>query len=142
MTSFWRPRSCIFSPVSVLPSIFAMSRLTTFSNTIHLRDFVDAITDDPTRKNAPNYVEIQTDINIFEEDGFCGSHVGIDPIHTHIHAYLTREERELYTPNTFFYADGRFSAAQSPSGVLQISVQALSLMRFVRVCRLISLLLI
>ncbi|KAJ3455030.1 hypothetical protein MRS44_013630 [Fusarium solani] len=106
-----------------------MSRPTTFSNTIHLRDFVDAITDDPTRENAPNYVEIQTDINIFEEDGFCGSHVDIDPIHTHIHAYLTREERELYTPNTFFYADGRFSAAQSPNGVLQISVQALSLMR-------------
>ncbi|KAJ3453671.1 hypothetical protein MRS44_017918 [Fusarium solani] len=106
-----------------------MSRPTTFSNTIHLRDFVDAITDDPTRENAPNYVEIQTDINIFEEDGFCGSHVDIDPIHTRIHAYLTREERELCTPNTFFYADGRFSAAQSPSGVLQISVQALSLMR-------------
>ncbi|KAJ4176198.1 hypothetical protein NW759_017555, partial [Fusarium solani] len=129
MTSFWRPHSCMFSPVSVLPSIFAMSRLMTFSNTIHLRDFVDAITDDPTRENAPNYVEIQTDINIFEEDGFCGSHVDIDPIHTRIYAYLTREERELYTPNTFFYADGRFSAAQSPSGVLQISVQALSLMR-------------
>jgi hypothetical protein len=119
-----------------------MSRPTTFSNTIHLRDFVDAITDDPTRENAPNYVEIQTDINIFEEDGFCGSHVDIDPIHTRIHAYLTREERELYTPNAFFYADGRFSAAQSPSGVLHISVQALSLMRFVQVCRLISLLLI
>ncbi|KAM6514230.1 hypothetical protein FALCPG4_015468 [Fusarium falciforme] len=111
MTSFWRPGSCIFSPVSVLPSIFAMSQPTTFSNTIYLRDFVDAITDDPTRENAPNYVEIQTDINIFEEDGFCGSHVDIDPIHTRIHAYLTREERELYTPNTFFYADGRFSAA-------------------------------
>lgn len=43
------------------------------------------------------------------------------------------ERRELYTPNTFFYAHGRFSAAQSPSGVLHISVQALSLMRFVRV---------
>jgi hypothetical protein len=133
MTSFWRPGSCIISPVSVLPSIFVVSRPTTFSNTIHLRDFVDDIADDPTRQNAPNYVEIQTDINIFEEDGFCGSRVDIDPIHTRIHAYLTREERELYTPNTFFYAHGRFSAAQSPSGVLHISVQALSLMRFVRV---------
>jgi hypothetical protein len=110
-----------------------MSRPTTFSNTIHLRDFIDAVTDDPARENAPNYDEIQTDINIFKEDGFCGSHVDIDPIHTRIHAYLTREERELYTPNTFFYAHGRFSAAQSPSGVLHISVQALSLMRFVRV---------
>ncbi|KAL6359151.1 hypothetical protein LRP88_07368 [Fusarium phalaenopsidis] len=94
-----------------------MSRPTTFSNTIHLRDFVDAITDDPTRENAPNYVGIQTDLNIFEEDGFCSSHDDINPIHTRIHAYLTREERELYTPNTFFYAHGRFSAAQHPGDV-------------------------
>ncbi|KAJ3530217.1 hypothetical protein NM208_g9423 [Fusarium decemcellulare] len=106
-----------------------MSRPTTFSNTIHLRDFVDDIKGDPARENAPNYVEIQTDINVFEEDGFRDSRVDIAPIHTRIHAYLTREERELYTPNTFFYADGRFSAVQSPSGILQISVQALSLMR-------------
>ncbi|KAM5359225.1 hypothetical protein ACJZ2D_014652 [Fusarium nematophilum] len=104
-----------------------MSRPTTFSNTIHLRDFIDSITADPSRENASNYVEIQTDINIFEEDGFYGSRIDIDAIHTRIRAYLTREERELYTPNTFFYADGRFSAAQSPGGVLQVTVQALSL---------------
>ncbi|KAM5348940.1 hypothetical protein ACJ41O_008763 [Fusarium nematophilum] len=108
-----------------------MSRPTTFSNTIHLRDFIDSITADPSRENASNYVEIQTDINIFEEDGFYGSRIDIDAIHTRIRAYLTREERELYTPNTFFYADGRFSAAQSPGGVLQVTVQALSLIRSV-----------
>lgn len=106
-----------------------MSRPTTFSNTIHLRDFVDGITDDSSRGNAPNYVEIQADVNVFEEDGFHGSSIDIEPIHTRIRTYLPREDRELYTPNTFFYADGRFSAAQSPAGVLQITVQALSLMR-------------
>ncbi|RSL41349.1 hypothetical protein CEP54_015851 [Fusarium duplospermum] len=74
---------------------------TAFSNTIHLRYFVDDVT----------------------------SHVDIDPIHTRIHVCLAREERELYAPNTFSYAQGHFSAAQSPSGVLHISVQALSLMR-------------
>ncbi|KAH7119201.1 hypothetical protein EDB81DRAFT_766815 [Dactylonectria macrodidyma] len=106
-----------------------MSRQVTFSNTIHLRDFVDSITDDPSRENAPNYVEIQADVNIFEEDGFYTSSIDIEPIRTRIHAYLTREERDLYTPNTFFYADGRFSATQSVGGTLEISVQALSLSR-------------
>ncbi|KAH7109129.1 hypothetical protein EDB81DRAFT_585724, partial [Dactylonectria macrodidyma] len=107
-----------------------MSRQATFSNTIHLRDFVDSITDDPGRENAPNYVEIQTEVNIFDEDGFYSSHIDINPIRTRIHAYLTREERDLYTPNTFFYADGRFSAAQSAGGTLEISVQALKYRRY------------
>ncbi|KAH7110143.1 hypothetical protein EDB81DRAFT_849221 [Dactylonectria macrodidyma] len=107
-----------------------MSRQVTFSNTIHLRDFVDSITDDPSRENAPNYVEIQADVNIFEEDGFYTSSIDIEPIRTRIHAYLTREERDLYTPNTFFYADGRFSTTQSVGGTLEISVQALSLSRY------------
>ncbi|KAH6999269.1 hypothetical protein EDB80DRAFT_812219 [Ilyonectria destructans] len=98
-----------------------MSRQATFLNTIHLRDFVDSVTDDPGRKNAPNYMEIQTEVNIFDEDGFYSSRIDISPIRTHIHAYLTREERELYTPNTFFYTDGRFSAAQSAAGMLEIS---------------------
>ncbi|KAH6959600.1 hypothetical protein BKA56DRAFT_637510 [Ilyonectria sp. MPI-CAGE-AT-0026] len=48
-----------------------MSRQATFSNIIHLRDFVDSVTDDPGRENAPNYVEIQTehpgDVSDFEE---------------------------------------------------------------------------
>ena len=47
-----------------------MSRQPTFTNTIHIRDFVNDIVPDPGRENAPNYVEIQTDINIFEENGF------------------------------------------------------------------------
>ncbi|KAH8661070.1 hypothetical protein BGZ61DRAFT_301742, partial [Ilyonectria robusta] len=109
-----------------------MSRQSTFSNTIHLRDFVDNITDDPSRENTPNYVEIQTEVNIFEEDGFYSSGVDVEPIRTRIHAYLTREERDLYMPNAFFYADGRFSAALSTDGTLEISVQALSLSRYYR----------
>ncbi|RKK88658.1 hypothetical protein BFJ68_g16895 [Fusarium oxysporum] len=94
-----------------------MSLQSTFSNTIHLRDFVDAVTDDPSRENAPNYVEIQTDANIFEESGFYSSNVNVEPIRTRIHTYLTREDRELYVPNAFFYADGRFSAALHPGEV-------------------------
>ena len=107
-----------------------MSRQSTFVSTIHLRDFVNHVTDDPSRENAPNYVEIQAEVNVFEEDGFHSSSVDIEPIPTRIHTYLTREERELYTPNSFFYADGRFSAAPSTDGALEISVQALSLMRY------------
>jgi hypothetical protein len=96
-----------------------------------MRDFVNNVTDDPSRENAPNYVEIQAEVNIFEEDGFYSSSVDIEPIRTRIHTYLTREDRELYIPNTFFYADGRFSATPSTDGALEISVQALSLMRYV-----------
>ncbi|QLI70080.1 uncharacterized protein G6M90_00g066680 [Metarhizium brunneum] len=106
-----------------------MSRQPTFTSIIHLRDFVDAITDDPTRENAPNYVEIQTDLNIFEEDGFHDPNIATDPIRTRIHTYLTQEQRELYVPGAFFYADGRFFTALSMNGTLEISTQTLSLMR-------------
>ncbi|KAF4465684.1 hypothetical protein FALBO_7467 [Fusarium albosuccineum] len=94
-----------------------MSLQSTFSNTIHLRDFVDNVTDDPSRENAPNYVEIQTDVNIFEEGDFYSSEVNVEPIRTRIHAYLRREERELYVPDAFFYADGRFCASLHPGDV-------------------------
>ncbi|KAM6508145.1 hypothetical protein FALCPG4_018032 [Fusarium falciforme] len=93
-----------------------MSLQSTFSNTIYLRDFVDNVTDDPSRENAPNYVEIQTEVNIFEEGGFYNFEVNVEPIRTRIHAYLTREERELYVPNAF-YADGRFCATSHPGDV-------------------------
>ncbi|PVH91912.1 hypothetical protein DM02DRAFT_606043, partial [Periconia macrospinosa] len=93
---------------------------------IHLRDFVDAITDDPTRQSAPNYTEIQTDINIFDEDLFYSPNITVEPIRTRIRVYLTREERGLYLPNTFFYCDGRFSTTLSTDNVLEIGIQALT----------------
>ncbi|KAL8296205.1 hypothetical protein RB601_003590 [Gaeumannomyces tritici] len=105
-----------------------MSRQPTFSSIIHLRDFVDTITDDSTR-DAPNYAEIRADINIFDEDGFYSPDIIAEPIRTRIHVYMTRDERDLYLPNTFFYADGRFSTVLSADGDLEISIQALSLMR-------------
>ncbi|KAH8653044.1 hypothetical protein BGZ61DRAFT_277385, partial [Ilyonectria robusta] len=103
-----------------------MSRQSIFSNTIHLRDFVDNVTDDPSRQNTPNYVKIQAEINIFEEDGFYSFAIDVEPIRARIHAYLTRENRSLYVPNTFFYADGCFSATPSADGALEIRVQVLS----------------
>jgi hypothetical protein len=109
-----------------------MSRQPTLSNTIHFHDFVDTVTDDPTRENAPNYIEIQTDINIFEENRFYSPIVTVEPIRTPIHAYVTQEERDLYAPNAFFYADGRFSTIVTADDTLEIKVQALSLMRQVR----------
>ncbi|KAF2175490.1 hypothetical protein K469DRAFT_535676, partial [Zopfia rhizophila CBS 207.26] len=109
-----------------------MSRQPTFTNIIHLRDFIDVITDDPTRENTPNYVEIQTDINIFEEDYFCSPNIIAEPIRTRIHTYLTREERDLYVSNAFFYAEGRFSTALSTDDTLEINIQTLSLMRYYR----------
>ncbi|EJT69639.1 hypothetical protein GGTG_12523 [Gaeumannomyces tritici R3-111a-1] len=61
--------------------------------------------------------------NIFEEDSFYSSAVDVEPIRTRIHAYLTREKRDLYIPNAFFYADGCFSATPS---AMQINVQIFS----------------
>ena len=104
------------------------SRPPTLINTIHLRDFVDSVVGDPTRADT-NYIEIQTDINIFEEDRFYSSNVIAEPIHTRIRAYVTQAERDLYVPNAFFYADGRFTTAVTSDNILEITVHALSLMR-------------
>jgi hypothetical protein len=106
-----------------------MSRQPIFSSTIHIRDFIDTITDDPSRENSSNYVEILTDANIFEEDNFYSPNIIVEPVRTRIHAYMTRQDRDLYLPNTFFYADGRFSTSLLPDNTLEISVQSLSLMR-------------
>ncbi|KAM3449850.1 hypothetical protein NHJ6243_009906, partial [Beauveria neobassiana] len=106
-----------------------MSQPPVFSNTIHLRDFVDSVTDDPSRDGAPNYVQIQAEINIVGEAGFYSSVVNVQPIPTRILAYVTRQERDLYTPNAFFYADGRFFVSLSSDGALEITVHAFSLMR-------------
>jgi len=107
-----------------------MSRQPTLSNTIHLRDFVDIVTDDPTRSNT-SYVEIQTELNIFGEDQFYSPQVIVEPIRTRIHAYMKPEERELYVSDTFFYVDGRFSTALADDDTLEIIVQAFSVMRYV-----------
>ena len=107
-----------------------MSKQPTFLSIIHLCDFVDTITDDSTW-GAPNYVEIHADINIFHEDGFDSPDIVAELICTCIHVYMTRDEWDLYPPNTFFYADGRFSTVLSADGDLEISIQALSLTRHV-----------
>lgn len=102
----------------------------TLTNTIHVRDFVDSVVGDPTRADT-NYVEIQTGINIFEEDRFYSSNVIVEPIHTRIRAYVIQAERDVYVPNAFFYADGRFTTSATSDDMLEITVHALSLMRYV-----------
>ena len=74
-------------------------------------------------------MEIQTDVNIFEEDQFHSHNIIVESITTRIYAYLTPEEREKYVPDAFFYADGRFSTAVMSDNTLEIKVQALNLMR-------------
>jgi hypothetical protein len=108
-----------------------MSRPPLFSNTIHIRDFVDSVVSDPARENAPNYVEIHTDIDIFEENDSFNHDIVVEPIRARIHAYLSSREQNLYCPNAFFYAHGRFSAIQIEDGTLELNVQSLSLMRCV-----------
>ena len=47
-----------------------MSRQQALSAMIHIRDFVDTIASDATRADTANRVEILTEVNVFEEDGF------------------------------------------------------------------------
>jgi hypothetical protein len=108
-----------------------MSRQQTFSTTIHLRDYIDAIADDPTREASPNYIQIKADVNVPEEAGFYSSSITTEPIRTYIYAYLKQEERDSYVSDAFIYAAGRFSTALSADGELEINVQAFSLMRYV-----------
>jgi hypothetical protein len=107
------------------------SRLSTLTNTIHIRDFVDAVVDDPTRSDS-SYIEIQADVYIFPENGFRSANVIAESIPTRIRAYVTPAERELYVHNTFFFAEGRFATAVTSDGKLEIIVvHTLSLMRYV-----------
>lgn len=100
------------------------------ANTIHIRDFIDDVLPDSSRPNAPNCVEIHSNINIFPEDEFYDLNVVVEPIHTCIRTYLKQTERSLYTPNAFFYVDGRFVTALNPEGNLEITVYALSIERY------------
>ena len=106
------------------------SRSLTLTNTIHLRDFVDCVINNPTRLEN-NYIEIQADINIFEENRFHCTDVIVEPIRTRIRAYVTPAEREVYVPSAFFYAEGRFATAVTSDDKLEITVHALSVMRYV-----------
>ena len=104
------------------------SRPLTLTNTIHIRDFVDFIINNPT---DDNHIQIQADVNIFEENDFHSTDVIVEPIRTRIRAYVTDTERELYVPDAFFYVEGRFAAAVTSDDKLEITVHALSLMRYV-----------
>jgi len=103
------------------------STLAKLANTIHIRDFVDYVLADRTRPQTGNYVEIHTDVTVFQEDEFYDSGITVEPIHTCIHAYLTESERDLYTTDAFFYAQGRFSAAVTTENKLEVTVKALGL---------------
>ncbi len=125
-------------PRSLNEPMFVMSRQSTLSNTICIRDFVDLVVSDPSREDNQNYVEIRADVNIFEENDFFSDDIVVEPIRTRIRAYLSRGNRNQYCPNAFFYAEGRFSATIAPDNALEMNIQALSLMRcvFLRVISL------
>ncbi len=109
---------------------FDISRQSIFSSIIYLYDFVNIIIDD-SNQDAPNYIEIQTDINIFNKDGFYSFEVVVELIYIRIYIYLIQEERVLYVLNTFFYIDGHFFIALSINNALEISIQTLSLIRYI-----------
>jgi hypothetical protein len=103
---------------------------TPYTNAIHIRDFVDAVTDDPNKADNHNYIEIQSDINVFNEDQFYTRRVTVEPIRARVRAYIPQVERDVYIPNAFFYANGRFSTTTTSDNTLGITVYALSLKRY------------
>jgi hypothetical protein len=105
------------------------STSTKLMSAIHVRDFVDEVVPDRNRPDDENYVEIHTDVNIFQEDNFYDSRIIVEPLHCCIHVYLTQSDRELYNTNAFFYADGRFTTTVIEDK-LQITIQALGLQRY------------
>src|SRR6478735_2972131 len=104
-------------------------QLPKLTNSIHIRDFVDEVLPDSTRPNAPNYVEIHTNVNLFQEDGFYDASIAVEPIQTCIRAYRRQSDRDLYVPNAFFYVDGRITVEMNHDGDPTLTVQSLSLQR-------------
>lgn len=104
----------------------ALGKLT---NALHIRDFIDDVRPDPTKPDMPNYVEIHTDLNIFPEGDFYDAGVVVEPVHVCVRSYLTHFDQEIYVPDAFIYADGRFHVIVMENKKLHIVMQALSLQR-------------
>ena len=106
-----------------------MSSNLKFTNVIHIRDFVDYVVPDRNHPEDDSYVEVHSELNICQEDDFYDSRVALESIHCCIRTYFKGPERELFKTNSFFYADGRFTAAFIED-TLQITVQALEIQRY------------
>ncbi|KAL6409945.1 hypothetical protein AUP68_06351 [Ilyonectria robusta] len=81
---------------------------------------------DLIHQDSPDARDLQAEIENLKarlrtEDGFYSSAVDVEPIRTRIPTYLPREKRDLYMSNTFFDADGCFSAAPSADGALKLA---------------------
>ena len=112
-----------------------------FPSVIHVRDFMDSIMPDHTQPESPNYVEILADVNIIEEEHFQTLSVIAESISTCIHAYLPPPQRDLFITNAFFYAIGRFATSSTSDGHLQLTIEILSLERYLILSFLYSILL-
>ena len=96
---------------------------------IHIHNFVDKVIPDQNQSDDENYIEICTDVNIFQEDNFYDFRIIVKPIHCCIHIYLTQSDHKLYDTNAFFYVDGWFTTTLIEDK-LQITIQAFSLQRY------------
>src|SRR5947207_7647770 len=82
---------------------------TKFMSAIHIHDFVDEVVADQNQSDNENYIEIHTDVNIFQEDFFYDFRIIIESIHCFIHTYITQFHHELYSTNVFFYVNDQFA---------------------------------
>src|SRR5579871_5145780 len=110
------------------------SRITNFTNTIHIRDFVLDVGPDHTRSDSSyssSQIEIQSDINIFEDDDIRDSSIIAEPIHACLRVFIKDPQvQDLYIPEAFFYAHGRFHTAVTRDNGMEIIVQVFSIERY------------
>src|SRR5579871_2054930 len=80
------------------------SRITNFTNTIHIRDFVLDVGPDHTRSDSSyssSQIEIQSDINIFEDDDIRDSSIIAEPIHACLRVFIKDPQvQDLYIPDS------------------------------------------
>ena len=103
-----------------------------FTNTIQIRDFILNVVPDRTKTQLENsnYVEIHTNVHLICEEKFKDHAIIMEDIPTCIRVYLPSEERRLFVPSAFFYAEGRFSTSSTTANKLEITVDSLSLERY------------
>jgi len=109
------------------------SKLSNLTNTIHIRDFILDVGPDLTKSDSSSsaFIEIQSDVNIFADDEVQDSTIIAEPIHACLRVFIKDQDvRDLYVPEAFFYAHGRFHTAITKDNKMKIIVQVFSIERY------------
>jgi hypothetical protein len=103
-----------------------MSSTNNFTN-IHVRDFVNEVSRDPTRPGYDSALQLHTDINIPPVHGEeLSDDFDIVPIPALIRFFAPTGQMDLYQPSVFVYATGPFNMNGTQDAVPQMVINAFS----------------